>query len=170
MIYVAASIVTLFALLGVLLTALTLPGIWIMLLVAIACQWWQPGLYSWWTLGVVGLLAVAAEVAEFAASAAGAARAGASKTGLVGATVGGMAGAIVGTPAIPIPIVGTIVGGVIGAFLGAAVAEGSFKRRPTDEWRRIAAGAATGRLLSTAIKAGFAIPAAGVLIAAAFVP
>lgn len=167
MIYVAASIVTLVSLLGILLTLITLPGIWLMLLTALLCQWWQPGMFSWWTLGVVALLAVLAEVGEFLAGAAGAAKQGGSKTGMVAATVGGIIGAILGTPFFP--LAGTILGGVVGAGLGAAIAEGGIKRRPMAEWRAIASGAATGRLVSTVVKTAFAIPAAVTLIVASFV-
>lgn len=167
MLYVAASLVTIAAVFGVLMTLLTLPGIWIMLLVAMACQLWQPDLFSPWTLGAVAAIAIAAEIAEFLASAAGAAKHGGSKTGMVGATVGGLIGAVLGTPVFP--IVGTILGGIAGAAVGAAIAEGAIKRRPTEQWKAIAAGAATGRLISTVVKTAFAVPAAITLIVAAFV-
>lgn len=165
--YVAASVVSVFALLGVLLTLLTLPGIWMMLLVALLCQWWQPGLFEWWTLGVVAGIAVLAEVAEFVSGAAGAAKHGASKTGMVFATIGGIMGAIAGTPVFP--LIGTILGGVVGAGIGAGMAEAAIKKRSTQEVRAIATGAATGRLLATIVKTGFAVPAALVLIGASFV-
>ena len=60
------------ALAGIVLTLLTLPGTWLMLLVALLCQLWRPEQFSWWTLGLALLLAVIAEIIEFFASAVGA--------------------------------------------------------------------------------------------------
>ena len=52
MIYVAATIVALASLFGVALTLLSFPGIWLMVLTALLCKWWQPELMSWWTVGI----------------------------------------------------------------------------------------------------------------------
>ena len=170
MIYIAASIVALSSLLGVGLTLLTFPGIWMMVLVALLCQWWQPEMFSWWTLGIAFALAVVAEVLELFASAAGAAKARGSKSAMVASVGGAVIGAILCTFLIPIPIVGTVVGAVAGAGLAAGLAERSIaKKEWKDSWK-VAKGAATGRALSMSAKTGIAIAVALLLTFAAFIP
>lgn len=168
MLLTAAIISTVFALLGVVLTAVTLPGIWLMVLVAMLCTWWQPDLYSLWTLGVVLAIAVTAEIAEALSSAAGSAKTGGSKAGIAGSLVGSIVGLVAGTVLIPIPVVGSIAGGVVGAGLGALFAERGIAKRSWGESYRSGKGAAVGRALSTLIKTGFAAVAAVVLIVFAF--
>lgn len=169
MLLTAGIIATIGALAGVVLTLISLPGIWLMLLIAVACKLWQPDLYSWWTLGAVGLIAVAAEIAEGLSSAAGAAKTGGSRAGVVGSLIGSVVGLILGTVLIPIFIVGSIAGGVLGAGAGAFVAERGVAQRTWGDAFRSGKGAAIGRALSTVIKAGFAAVAAVVLTVDAFV-
>lgn len=166
----AASIVTLFALLGVTLVLLQGPGIWLALLAALACQWWRGDLISWWTLGAVALIAALAEVAEFSASAVGAAKAKGTKAGIWGAILGSLIGLFAGAFVIPVPILGSVIGAIVGAGLGALVAERGISQRTWKESAAVGGGAAVGRLLSTIVKTGFAAVAAGVLIVAAWVP
>lgn len=152
MVWVTASIVALFGLVGTLLTLVTLPGTWIMLLVALACKIVVPETMGWAWLIAAGVLAIAGEVVEFGASAAGAKAGGAGKPGALGALFGGLAGGILGTVLLPIPIVGTIVGGVIGAGVLAVL----FERWKGDKgWKassKAGAGAAAGKLASTFLK------------------
>jgi uncharacterized protein YqgC (DUF456 family) len=169
MLIAAGIITTIAALLGVLLTAVTLPGIWIMCLVALVCTVWQPALYSPWTLGAALLLAVLAEVAEGLSAAAGSAKAGGSRAGVVGSLVGSLVGLVLGTVFLPfLPIIGTILGGIAGAGVGAVVAERGVAGRGWDESWKSGKGAAVGRAMSTVIKTAFAAAAAGVLIVGAF--
>lgn len=158
--------------LGVLLTVVGLPGTWLMLLGALLVKgFWIDGMFGWWTLGVCGILAVAAEIAEGASAGVGAARSGASKRAAIGAIVGGLLGAIVGTPLIPVPIVGTIVGGAIGAGVGALALELTVEpgARRSTSYVAVARGAAVGRLLATVVKGAFAIVIALVLTVAVLV-
>ena len=168
MLLTAAIISTIAALVGVLLTAVTLPGIWLMVLVAMVCTWWQPDLYSLWTLSAVLVIAVVAEIAEGLSSAAGAAKTGGSKAGIGGSLVGSIVGLVAGTILLPIPIVGSIVGGIAGAGIGAVLAERGIAKSPWGESVRSGKGAAVGRALSTVIKTAFAAVAATVLIVFAF--
>lgn len=168
MIYVAASIVALFSILGIALTLVTLPGIWIAIVVAMLCWWWQPELFSMWTIVAAIVLGVLAEIAEMASSSVGAAKRGGSKAGAMGALFGSLVGAIAGTILLPIPIVGTIVGGIVGAALGALFAERGVKQRTWRESSSIATGAAIGRAVATIVKGAFATVVAGVLTIAAF--
>ncbi|MBK7403408.1 MAG: DUF456 domain-containing protein [Phycisphaerales bacterium] len=170
MIYLAASIVAITCLLGVVMTLLALPGIWTMVVVALLCKWWQPEMFSWWTLGVALGLAGLAEIVDTFASAAGAAKARGSKTAMFASLVGTIVGGIVGTVAIPIPIAGTIIGGIAGAGLGAGVAEWGIKRKGWRDSMRVAHGAAVGRAVSLVAKLVIAGVAGLLLATAAFVP
>lgn len=171
MIYVAATIVALTSLLGVALTLLSFPGIWTMVLVALLCKWWQPEMFSWWTLGVALALAGLAEIVEAFASAAGAAKAKGSKTAMGASLIGAVVGGILGTVFLPfLPVIGTIIGGIAGAGLGAGAAERLIKQKQwRDSWN-VARGAATGRALSIVAKGAIAVGVALMLTVAAFVP
>ena len=151
--------------LGVVLTLVSLPGIWFMLLVAALCKWWQPDLLSWETLGAVALLAVVAEIAEFFSSAVGAAKTGGSKSAAWAAVVGAIIGAIAGTPFMP--IVGTIAGAVIGAGLAATIVELGIHKKPWRESLKVGGGAAAGRLVAVVIKGVLALACAVILTVAA---
>ncbi|RMH11041.1 MAG: DUF456 domain-containing protein [Planctomycetota bacterium] len=169
MIYFAASIIAIVSFLGVGLTLLTLPGIWISLAAAILVKvLWQPEIISWNVLIVAMVLGVLAEVAELVASAAGSSRAGGSKHGAIWSIIGAIVGAIVGSIMLPIPIVGTVVGGVAGAGVAALGAEMVFANKPWREAAKIGQGAAVGRLLSTVIKTAFSAAIAIILSVAAF--
>lgn len=171
----AGVVVVVASIVGVALTALTLPGIWVMLAAAGLCQWWYMSthanqvMFSWWTLGVCVGLGVIAEVVELVASGAGAARAGGSRTGVVGSVAGGMIGAILGTVLIPVPLVGTLVGASVGAGAGAMAGERWAGKKDLGQISRIGAGAAAGRLAASVVKVGFAIMIGVILGVAAFV-
>lgn len=165
----AAIVVTIFAVGGVVLVLMQGPGIWAALLAAIACQWWRGDLFSWWTLGAVALIAALAEVAEFSASAVGAAKSEGTKAGVWGAILGSLIGLVAGGFLIPVPILGSVVGAIVGAGLGAVAAERGISKRTWKESAAVGQGAAIGRLMSTVVKTGFACVAAGVLVVGAWV-
>lgn len=167
MVWVVASIVALCSLAGVVMTIITLPGTWFMLLVALAAKLVVPDIFSWWIVGVAGGCVLAAEVADFAGSVAGAKVGGAGKAGMTGALVGGILGAIAGT--MVVPIIGTIVGGIVGAALLAIVLERN-TARTWKESTKAGAGAAAGRVAATVVKSAFAIVMALTLSVAAFWP
>lgn len=165
----AQIIVVLGALAGVVLTLLTLPGTWFAVLIALGCKvWWQPAMFSWWTLGVVIALAFLGEVLEIAASALGAGRAGASKRGALGGIVGSILGAVVGSMVLLFPI-GTIVGAVVGAGLGAAIVERGSTDKTWKQSAKVGTGAAVGRLTATILKTILAAAIALILGIGAFV-
>lgn len=168
MTYLAASLVLLGSVLGVILTAATLPGTWLAIIVAMLCQWWEPRLFSWWTIGVAAALAAVGEAVDIGASAAGAAKTGGGRSAALGSVVGGIAGAIVGS--LVFPIIGTIIGAIVGAGLGAGVAERGIRERSWRESAAVGAGAAAGRAVATVAKIGIAVAIAGILSVAAFVP
>ncbi len=152
-------------LVGVAATLLTLPGIWLMVAVAVGIDVWRPETFSIWTLGAAAGLAFLAEVAEFIAAGAGAAKARGAKRSAAGAIVGALAGAIIGTPIVP--ILGTILGAAIGAGIGAALLERTKVGRTWGDVGRVGQGAAVGRLVATVVKMVFAVVVATLLFVAA---
>jgi len=122
-VWVAATIVAIFSWLGVLATLMVMPGMWLMLLVALIAKLIVPDVISWWVLLAGLLLAILGEIVELISSALGAKAGGAGKPGTTGALIGGIAGAIAGTVFIPIPVLGTIIGGVVGAGVLALIME-----------------------------------------------
>lgn len=152
--WIAAAIVALACLVGIFLSAVTLPGAWIAIAVSLLVWWWQPQMFEWWTFLIAVLFAALGELVEFVASALGAAKAGASKKGMIGAMIGTLVGAIAGMPFGA--IIGSIIGGVLGAALGAFVGEFGFANRPWKEAGKASAGAAIGRVLATVGKTIFA--------------
>lgn len=170
---VAAILVVVSALGGVVLTLFTLPGIWLAILTAGLVQWWSLAtgrgeVFSWWTLGTCAAIGIAAELIELLASAAGAKKAGGTRRGAIGSVIGALAGAIVGSIAIPIPVLGTIIGAAAGAGGGALLLERAGGRKTWAQSTKIGAGAAAGRLVATVIKSGLAGVIAVILSVAAF--
>ncbi len=165
----AAVILCFICLIGVLLAAVTLPGIWLMALGALLMRLWVPDLVPWWVIITALGLAVAAEALEFIAGAVGARRGGGSKRSAVGAVIGGVIGAILGTVLIPIPLVGTILGSALGSGILAVGLELTLQPLPdaapreTGHMRRVGSSAFIGRLVATVIKSIFAV-VTGVLI------
>lgn len=163
----AATILTVVSLAGIVLTLLTLPGTWLIVLGGLLIKLWQPELLSWWVIGVAIGLAALAEVVEFGASALGAAKGGASKRGALGAVVGSLVGAIVGSffPLFPIS---TIAGGVVGAGLGTFLVEKGVVARTWGQAVRSGGGAAAGRLVATLTKTAIACAIAVLITVAGF--
>src|SRR5262249_19802342 len=109
---------------GLFLTLLGLPGLWLLTLgyamYAVSTGW---NVYVGWpSLGTLLALAFIAEIVEFLAGAAGSKAAGGRTRGMIGAVIGALVGGILGT-FIPIPVIGTIFGVCAGAFAGATIFE-----------------------------------------------
>jgi uncharacterized protein len=159
--------VVLLAWVGVLLTAVLLPGTWLIVLAAVGGMLLiDPAPMSWWAVGGLAAIAVLGEIVEMGSSAAGAKRFGASKTGMAGALVGSIAGAIGGTVLIPIPVVGTLIGAIAGAWLVTAMAERGVAGRTWKESTSSATGAAAGRAVAVLAKTALAVIQAIVLTGA----
>jgi uncharacterized protein YqgC (DUF456 family) len=153
-----------FGLLGLgclVLVVIGLPGTWLLLGLAFAIElvdaFLLPGdvvvTFGWELLALCALLALVGEGIEALAGVAGTRFGGGTKRGMVGAFVGGIAGAIFLTPVVPIPVVGTLVGAMLGAFLGAFVGEATGpEARGRDHNLRAALGAAVGKLGGTIAK------------------
>ena len=146
---------------GVVLVALQLPGTWLIGLATGAAAWWgwsaDPTMrwIGWWTLAALLVLAIVGEIVEAAAGAAGSRVAGGTRRGAVLAIVGGVAGAIAGTPLIPIPIVGTLIGASLGAGAGSVLGD-LWAKQPVAQSFKAGGGAAVGKFTGAVIKLGIA--------------
>jgi len=124
---------------------------------------WDPlGLYSQLTLaGLMGLAAAG----QLAISAAGAKRFGSSGWGVLGAGIG----MLVGTFAIPIPVVGSLLGAFLGALaceLGIAQRRAARKRAetaPADQPSKGQAAKQAGKDMGEAARAGLGAAVGAVL-------
>jgi uncharacterized protein YqgC (DUF456 family) len=140
------AIALLFALL---LVPLGLPGLWVMLGVALLYDLAVGGSpIGMWVLGGALVLAIIAEVAEFVLGGRVARSFGGSRRAEWGAIAGGIVGAIVG---VPVPIVGPLIGAFAGAFAGALAGELSV-RRELGGSAKVAVGALVGRAMAVALK------------------
>ncbi|QDV08126.1 hypothetical protein Poly30_36620 [Planctomycetes bacterium Poly30] len=127
------------------LALLGLPGMWLALGVAGAAEYWtEARLFSTQTMIGCLVLACLGEIWEFTASSVRARRAGAGRRGSIGALLGGMGGAIVGS--FIVPVIGTLIGGGIGALAASAFLE---RRggRPLGDALRIGKAAAAGQMI-----------------------
>lgn len=145
--YAVASLLV--AGLGIFLIPFGLPGTWLIAAVGLAGPWMGVG----WTPFFI-LLAAAGlgEILELITATRVTKKAGAGNAGLWGCFLGGIAGAIFGTPLIPIPIVGTLLGSALGALAGAVFFEMVFASKESHELLDIGIGAFLGVLLGKVLK------------------
>jgi uncharacterized protein YqgC (DUF456 family) len=154
----------LFAVVGVgclVLVALGLPGTWMLLAAAVGIELIDgpvlgrggPGsasTFGWPVLLIGAALGALGEVLEFLAGAAGAKMGGGTRRGMWGALAGGIIGAVVFIPLLPIPLLGSFAGALIGTFVGAFVAEATGPDvRAHRLTLRAALAAVVGRLAGT---------------------
>lgn len=144
-----------------LLHAVGLPANWILL--GLACvhalvTGAQP--LGWWTLGTLAGLATAAELLEFFVGVGYTAKRGATRWGVGGAFLGGIAGAI-GCAAL-IPPLGSLLGAFLGSFVGAVALEYVAQQR-MEVALRSGRAAFFGRVFGAVIKTMFGFAMWGVL-------
>jgi len=149
---------------GLALDLVGLFGNWV-ILGAVGGAWAITGFthFSGWAVGVMAGLAVLGEVVEAVAAGLGAKRFGGNRGSALSALGGAIAGAIVGTPMLP--VIGTLAGACAGAFLGAAAHEILLMRRTAADAAWTGLGAALGRIGGLAAK--LAIGIAMLIVAAA---
>ncbi len=153
-------------LIGIALDLVGLFGNWI-IFAAMVIAWIVMGFvpFGWLGIGLMLGFAVLGEVLETLAAGFGAKKFGGSKGSMLAALVGCLGGAIMFTPLIPIPLVGTLIGACIGAFMGAALWEYiKHEKRPNEAlWTGL--GAALGKVAGLFVKtaAGFAMLIVAVL-------
>ena len=153
---------------GIGLTLLGLPGIWLTIGVALVAWIIRGEMFSWWTMGACVALGLLAELLEFVLSAAGAARAGGSKRAAVASIAGGVVGGILGAPFL-FPI-GTILGAALGAGAAAGIFEATKPGRTLEQSYAVGQGAAVGRLVATIVKTTVNAVIALILVLAAVIP
>ncbi len=147
------------------LTALGLPGNWILIAgVGLWKSFDETASVSWTAILIAFTLALIAEAIEFGLASRYTSKYGGPRRAGWGALIGGIAGAIVG---VPVPIIGSVIGSFAGAFLGALVAEYSVHQRHEDAGR-VAWGALVGRVIATGVKVGIGVMIAVILIVSAF--
>ena len=147
-----AGLLVLYATLLILsvLTFVGLPGNWISLgAIAIFAAATGFSRVGWRALLVMAGIAVLGEIVESLLGIVYVARKGATKWGVFGACVGGIAGALAGTAILP--LAGGILFGFVGAFAGAVACE-YLSYRSLDRAFRTGFFAFIGKLLATFVK------------------
>jgi len=127
---------------GLLLSALSLSGTWLVLLAALITQF-STGVPGLWALILFALLCVATETLEALAGFFGVQKRGGSKLAGLAALLGGLLGAVIGSAIFP--ILGTFMGMLLGSFALAYVAEKMLEKNHTEA-AHIARGALWARL------------------------
>ncbi len=149
------------ALIGLGLTALGLPGLWLFLLVVLGVKLAHlaPAL-TWLAVLIAVGLVLLAEGVEWVASIRWTTRHGGSSKAGWGALIGGIIGAMVG---LPIPVLGSVIGSFFGSFLGALLVELSASRDYAKAGQ-VAWGALLGRIVATTMKIGLGVVASVVVL------
>lgn len=165
LLFLGWSAFSLALLVGVVLNFIGLFGSWV-IIGAVAIVYLISGFGYFEIATLIGLvvLAVSGEVAETAAAGYGASRFGGGKGSIVAAIVGCIAGAIFGTPLIPIPLIGTVIGACLGAFIGATLYEMLVLEKHIGHAAHTGFGAALGKV--GGILAKFAVALVMVILVA----
>lgn len=170
MIYVWIVILLLVNLVGLAMVLLNLPGNWVMIGCTLLFAWWHwdQGVFSIFTLALIVILGLIGEIVEFFAGMGGAKRSGASWKGALGAFAGGLAGGIIGTFLIPIPVFGTLVGACAGAGLGTWIVEHAILGKTMDESVQSGMGAGIGVFVGVLSKFAIGVVIYLIITVAAF--
>lgn len=152
MFWVYAAIVLVVNAVWLLIALAGIPGNWLMIGTVAAFDWWRDERVVHWPTWIAVLaIAVTGEVIELVAGAIGARKFGGSKWASLGALAGGLVGALCGTFMIPVPLFGTIIGAVVGAFSGATGVELARGGTQADSIR-VGKGAAFGHVTGNLTK------------------
>jgi uncharacterized protein len=158
LVFVALLVVTLLA--GWLLTLLSMPGNWLMVLATAVYAYFIPpdsrAAIGWKVVVAILIMAILGEVVELVAGAAGTAKAGGSRRSVLLALTGSILGSILGLfVGLPIPVLGSVIAALlfagVGALAGAMLGEMSVGRNLDASWR-IGKAAFRGRLTGTLAK------------------
>jgi uncharacterized protein YqgC (DUF456 family) len=156
LLWVLAAVLVVVGLAGVVLPAL--PGVPLLFAGLVVAAWAEGFAHvGGGTIAVLAVLALLAYAADLAAGALGAKRFGASRSAVIGAALGTLAGLFFGLPGV-----------VLGPFVGAVVGE-LLARRDLAQAGRAGFGAGVGLLLGIAAKLALAFAMIGVFAVARFV-
>ena len=151
-------------LVGVAMTAIRLPGTWLIAATGFGHAWSNGWARSGATLVAVLIgVALVGEAVEMLAAVVTARRAGASGKAAWGGMFGGILGMIFLSFLVPVPIVGTMVGAVVGCFAGATLVEWAVRRRVTHG-TKVGLFAVMGFVLGAVAKVVVALAMSGVLL------
>jgi hypothetical protein len=161
------SLLILACLLGVAMTAIRLPGTWLIATSAVGYSWSEEWARASLTL-VSFLIGIAlfGEGVELLASIVTARRAGASRKAAWGGMLGGILGMVFLSFLVPIPIVGTMIGALVGCFSGATLVEMAV-RRDMSHGTKVGFFAAMGFVFGAVAKIVVALVMSGILLSAA---
>ncbi len=155
---------------GVVMTALRLPGTWLIVSAALGYGWWS----DWMGIGtalacIVVAIAIVGEIVEFALTALTAQKAGASRQAAWGGLIGGFLGMIflASVLSLPMPVVGTMIGAIAGAlvgcFGGAMIAELAVRKKLAQS-TKVGLFSAMGFILGMAVKTALALVMFGLVM------
>ena len=158
---------------GVVMTALRLPGTWLIAGAALGYGWWS----GWMGIGtalacIVVAIAIVGEIMEFALTAITAQKAGASRQAAWGGLIGGFLGMLflASLLSLPMPIVGTMIGAIAGAlvgcFGGAMIAELAVRKKLAQS-TKVGLFSALGFVLGMTAKIAIALVMSGLVITSA---
>lgn len=147
---------------AILMTALRLPGTWLIVAAGAGYGWWN----HWEPVDLTVLLilsgiAVFGELVELGMSVVTARKVGASRRAAWGGLIGGMVGMIVFS--IPVPLIGTVIGALMGCFAGAMIGELTVDHR-LEQGAKVGFFSAVGFVLGTVAKLALAMVMTGVLL------
>lgn len=148
---------------GVLMTAVRLPGTWLLVAAAVGLGLWTDWKAGIWLVIVLTAAAIIGEVVELLMSVFFARKAGATKQAAWGGLIGGVLGMFFLSFLVPIPLVGTAIGAVAGCFLGAMVVE-LWIRKKLAQGTKVGVFSAIGFVLGTVTKTALALMMSGVLL------
>ena len=160
------GLLVLACLVGVAMTAVRLPGTWLIVTGTAGYAWSEEWARSSLTLlGVLIGIALLGEGIELLASVVTARRAGASRKAAWGGMLGGILGMIFLSFLVPIPIIGTMIGALVGCFGGATLVEMSV-RRDMSHGTKVGFFAAMGFVFGAVAKIVVALLMSGILLSA----
>jgi len=148
---------------GILLVPVGVPGTFIA--TAVVLGWRLVEGAGTFTFGHVILflaLAVSGEIVEALAGILGSKKYGASKAGMVGAFIGGTAGALAGSALLP--VIGTLAGVFVGSFLLTSFFEMVFGKKKAGEGVKAGFGAFVGKIISISYKSSIGLAMLVVLV------
>lgn len=158
---------------GVVMTALRLPGTWLIAAAALGYGWWSDWMGIGTTLAwIVVAIAVTGEIAEFTLTAITAQKAGASRQAAWGGLIGGFLGMLflASLLSLPMPVVGTVIGAIAGAlvgcFGGAMIAELAVRKKFAQS-TKVGLLSALGFVLGMTVKNAIALAMSGIVITSA---
>lgn len=114
-----------------------LPGAFLIVIAALIHEALRPETYSWIAHALLILFALLSLAVDFLASVWGAKLGGATKSGIIGAALGGLLGLLFGFPGL-----------ILGPFVGAILGDLYERRRDIEKLLRSGGGAALGFIFS----------------------